>query len=124
MSTTKNQYASPLDTETAVIEASASLSGAIATGGLRLFSLLIPSAWTAANITFQVSATGAADDYHNLRDASGNEVTATVAAAGDAVNVDYDQFAAWPYIKIRSGTSAAPVAQAAARAVGLALRSL
>lgn len=69
------------------------------------------SAWTAAGITFQVSLDGSA--WSDLLNASG-EVAFASDAAGRAYQVPAGGFR---YIKVRSGTSGTPVAQAADRTI-------
>lgn len=67
--------------------------------------------WTAAGITFQVSLDGTS--WSDLLNASG-EVTFPSDAAGRAYQVPAGGFR---YIKVRSGTSGAPVNQGAARTI-------
>ncbi|MFA6280382.1 MAG: hypothetical protein WC612_06285 [Bdellovibrionales bacterium] len=117
-----NFVVNTLSQETATIAAGAALSGAVNLGGLRLFGLVMPAAWTAAGITFQVSYDGGTS-WSNLYDANGNEVSVTVAASR-AIALDPVTFAAISMIKVRSGTAAAPVNQIAAAAVQLVLRSV
>ncbi len=107
--------------ETATIANGASLSGAVSVGGpdfrVSLLRISMPAAWTAANLTFQASdsLTGT---FQNLYDAAGTEVTVTTAA-GREIRLDPTHFAGVGYIKVRSGTSAVPVNQGAARTVTL-----
>ncbi|NTU77322.1 MAG: hypothetical protein HGA90_05865, partial [Alphaproteobacteria bacterium] len=49
-----------LDNVTATIASGTSLSDAQNLGGLRLFGLVMPAAWTTANLTFQASFDGGA----------------------------------------------------------------
>ncbi len=108
--------------ETATIDAAAALSGAVNFGGLRLFGIVMPAAWTAAALTFQVSFDEGAS-WSNLYDANGSEVNVTVAASR-AITLDPVVFAAVPMLKVRSGTAAAPVNQTAAAALQLVVRSV
>lgn len=80
----------------------------------RLMALVMPAAWTAATLTFQVSADGT--DYFNLYDASGNQYEVD-AAASQAIILPPGDFAGFRYLKIRSGTSGTPVVQAADRTI-------
>lgn len=96
-----------------------SLSDAIDLGGLRLVSIVMPSAWTAANLTFQVSHDGTT--YNNLYDAGGSEVT-TTAAASRYIYLDPAFWSGIRFLKVRSGTSGAAVAQGAERLVTLVCR--
>lgn len=100
----------------ATIAISASLSGAVYLGSGTLSKIIMPAAWTAANLTFQVS-----DDnvtYSNLYDASGTEYVVT-AAASRAIIVPVSEFQGFRYLKVRSGTAGVAVNQAAARTLSL-----
>jgi len=115
-----------ISVENVTIAASGSLSGGAnlngrdnAPAGLRVCGIVMPAAWTAASMTFEVSMDGVT--YQDLYDADGNEMTFTVAAA-TTLTLDPAIFAAMPYVKVRSGVSATPVNQAAERTVGLVLR--
>lgn len=108
------------DSELAVAIASAgSLSGAASLLGLSLCGIVMPASWTTANLTFQVSRDGTT--FVNLYDKSGNEYTVT-AAASRGIIVPWEDFALWRYVKVRSGTAGAPVAQDAARSLILMAR--
>jgi hypothetical protein len=101
----------PQSALTATIANGASLSQGLYIGG-RIASITLPSAWTAANLTFQASQDGAT--FTDVYDSAGNEVTATAAASH---TITIDQFNGAIFIKIRSGTGGTPVAQGAARAL-------
>lgn len=103
------------------IASGASLSGPVASDDGAPVVLVIPGAWTPASVTFQCSADNAA--YADLYDQFGTEYTVT-AAASRAIILPAADFAGCRSIKVRSGTSAAPVAQAAARALTLVLRGM
>ena len=106
-------------TLTATIAINASLSGEVDLGSYRLAGIVMPAAWTAANLTFQVaSATGGT--FQDLYDDGGNEVTVT-AAVSRSLGLDLlaGTLAPWRFIKIRSGTSGVAVNQAAARTITL-----
>lgn len=111
-----------LDSVTAIIASGASISGDINLGGMRLFAIQMPSAWTAANLTFQVSF-DQGSSWTNLFDALGNEYVVTAGATRTIV-LDPTDFAALPLVRIRSGTSTTAVTQAADRSIGLILRSI
>lgn len=102
----------------ASIAASASLSGAVDLGGARLARILMPSEWTAANLTFQASTDG--ETFNNLYDQYGTEYTVTAAAARDII-VNLTDFLGVRFLKVRSGIAASAVTQAAAREVTLVL---
>ena len=107
-------------TQEATIAASASLSGAIRLpAGHYLAAIVMPAAWTAADLTFQASPAGTT--YNNLYDDNGNEVTVT-AAASRFILLPPAEWYAMPFLKIRSGTSGAAVNQAAARTLTLVTR--
>ena len=110
-----------VNNRTVSIASGESLSGAIYLGGIRLFGLVMPSTWTTANLTFQVSVDGTT--YQNLYDGDGTEVQVTTAA-GYTHTLDPALFAAIPFVKVRSGTSGTPVNQGGDRTIGLILRSV
>jgi hypothetical protein len=118
----KDFVQSPRDTVTALIASGETLSDTLNLGGLRLFGIVMPEAWTSASLTFQASFDGGAT-WHDLKDSDGNEITVT-ASAGDCVVWLPSAFAAIPILKIRSGLSAAPIVQAADRTITLILRSI
>ena len=103
------------------IASGASVSGDIDLGLMRLGRIVMPTVaagWTAANLTLQTSHDGA--DWNNLHDATGTEYTIT-AAAGRSILVPLADMLSVRYLRIRSGTAAAAVPQAAARSLTLVL---
>lgn len=94
----------------------ASLSTALDLGEGRVAFLVMPAAWTAADISFQVSADGAA--FVDLFKPDGTEYTLTVAASR-AILLPLADFLGIRHIKIRSGKTGAAVNQAADRAMKL-----
>ena len=100
--------------KTATIASGASLSGFVEIDEALYIGIEMPAAWDAANLTFQVSRNGS--DWLDLYDDAGNEVTVT-ASSGTSIGIksSADAFKPWQYVKIRSGTSALPVNQTAAR---------
>lgn len=111
-----NTVAAPPADFTALIANGASLSGAIDMGGRTLAGIQIPAAWTAADMTFMASFDGV--NYFILRDQTGTEVQLTVAAN----YLIHTTLASWQgirYLKVRSGTSGAPVNQGADRTITL-----
>jgi len=120
------QEVAVIETDTpAVIDASipagaTGLSDVIDLQGHVLVAIQMPSTWTAADITFQVSLDGVT--YNNLYDDEGNEVKLTVAAS--QVVAIKDPALMWHSgkIKLRSGTAALAVNQNATRALKLATR--
>ena len=101
-------------TATASIANATALSAAVDLGAQRLHRIVLPAAWTAGAISFQSSFDGSS--WADLYDANG-EVTlaAAVVAASRAIVVDAAAFLGIRYLKVRSGTTAAPVNQAAQR---------
>lgn len=96
-------------------------------GGATACALQLPAAnaWTDANITFD----GSFDDVTYgpvLADIYNTEyvvtMPATAALKSQIVPLDLDVFAGIRYLKIRSGTAATPVNQAAARSIRIAFR--
>jgi hypothetical protein len=81
--------------------------------GGKLQGIYMPAAWTTAAITLQASdASGGT--FRDVYDNAGTEESIT-AAASQYISLYPDTFAGVRFIKIRSGTSATPVTQAAAR---------
>lgn len=92
-----------------------SLSGPVDMGAGRLFAIVMPAAWTAANLTFQASPDGVT--YSNVFDSTGTEVTFTAAASQYIINAVPVEWIGVRYVKVRSGTSGTPVNQGADRAL-------
>lgn len=101
------------DVQSVTIANGASLSAAVSLGSGRLTALLLPAAWTAASLTFDVSADGVT--FAKLTDQFGAEVAYTVVA-GAMMGIDPTIFMGFVAIKLRSGPAAAPVNQGADRA--------
>jgi hypothetical protein len=74
----------------------------------------MPAAWTAANLTFQVSHDGT--NFFNLYDKDGTEYTVT-ADASRAIILPLSDWVGIEHLKIRSGTAAAAVNQGAERTI-------
>lgn len=111
-----------VDFRTVTIAASASVSGEIDLEAYRLVGVVMPSGWTTAALTFTAASTSGGT-FQNVYDDAGDEVTVQ-AAASRSIGVDYaaGALAPWRYVKVRSGTSATPVAQAAERTITLVLK--
>ena len=122
----------------AKIGAGDSLSNVIDGKGYRLTKIFMPAAWTDAVLTFQEAPSpdgtfqNLYDDINGYFEFDGNgdlmpvtaaeliEVTVPVSAGKNTViSTNKDKFAGMTYFKIRSGTSAAAVNQAADRTIGL-----
>ena len=104
---------------TTTIAAAAALGAAVDLDRQRLHRIMLPGDWTAAALSFQASADG--QTYADLYDGSGEVVIAAgIAAAGRAIVVDPAIFYGIRFLKVRSGTAAAAVAQGGARSLTLA----
>jgi hypothetical protein len=99
-----------------------SLSGPVNLGGLRLFGIVMPSTWTAANLSFQMSPDGG-NSWVNLYDGEGDEYVVT-AGTSRFIICDPYAFAAVPWIQLRSGTAGSPVTQGQNSTVTLILRGV
>lgn len=97
--------------------AGASLSDAIDLRTARLIGLWIPAGFSGALLTFQSSADGAT--FGELNDDTGASVSITIAAGTFVIITKPSQWLGVRWLKVRSGTSGAPVAQAAAAIVVL-----
>ena len=118
----RNTIVNMLDTLAMTIASGASLSAANDLGGLRLFGIVMPAAWTTANLTFQMSPDGGTT-WVDMYDANGNELTAT-ASTSRFIALDLANFAAVQMVKVRSGTSGTPVNQGGDRTLSLILRAV
>jgi hypothetical protein len=74
-----------------------------------LVAILMPATWTAADLTFQASNDNTT--FYNMVNTAGNEVTVTGPAASEWVAIDPADFVGVEYLKVRSGSSGAAVAQ-------------
>ncbi|WP_234680804.1 hypothetical protein [Bradyrhizobium monzae] len=99
----------------ATILSGQNLSAPIDLANHALAGIEMPSAWTSAVITFQVSSDGVT--YRDFWDENGE--VSFQAAANRAIRIASWSWFAIRYLKIRSGTSATPVAQAADRVINL-----
>lgn len=104
---------------TVTIAANASLSDALDTGLQRVAVLYMPAAWDTARLTLQGSTDGVS--YADLYDFMGNEYTVAVAA-NHAVIIPFSDLIGVRFIKLRSGTGAAPVVQTAVRSIGVSIQ--
>jgi hypothetical protein len=102
---------------TATILSGASLSDAIPMLGRNITGVLVPSGWTAADITLSVSLDGIT--YADLYDVDGEIVMS--AGASVFIGLNIATYMGFSFVKVRSGTSAAPVNQGADRAIVLTL---
>ena len=106
----------------------ASLSVEVNVGPFRIVGIQMPAGWTAANLTLQALVDQPAGNppapvFGDVVDTAGTElVLAAAPAAGKYVAIaDTAALQGLGRIKVRSGTLALPVAQAAARTLYLVL---
>lgn len=111
----------PLWNETATIANGASVSGTIDLKGRPLVGIFMPSAWTTATITFQISRDGTT--WYDLYNSFGDELVAQ-AAASRFIAFSPNELLAARYMRLRSGTSASAVNQGAARTLYLMTREV
>lgn len=104
-----------------VIAAGTSLSPIISVSRANVIALIMPIAWTAAGLTFQGSIDG--DNFFDMYDQAGNEITVPVAASRYVGGLDALGFGSFNYFRIRSGTASVPVNQAADRPIRVVLRN-
>jgi len=103
--------------KTVTIANGGNLSTAADCNGLFLTGLSMPSAWTAANITFSVSANDGAS-FQNLYETDGTEMLWTVTVDNTYMMLpSRSLIGGITNIRVRSGTSATPVNQAAERTI-------
>lgn len=103
-----------------------SLSGALSlTPGTRqLVALQMPAAWTAASLTFAVSADGTTYVPLYWDGAEYTILAAGGATTSTGVSLEPAAFAGWAYVKVRSGTSGSAVNQGAARSITVLTRAV
>lgn len=100
------------------IAAGASLSGAVDLGELTAGAIILPADWTAASLTFLVSADGVT--YVPLY-GDGIEIAYPVSTS-ICIRLYPSEWASFRYLKVRSGTASAPVAQVLARTLTIIAR--
>jgi hypothetical protein len=96
--------------------AGASISNAINLDGKNLVALIIPSAWTGSSITLQACHRLDVETpvWNDLRDMNGLEIVIPVAT-NSQIQIEPAKLVGLKYMRVRNGTSASPVNQAAAR---------
>jgi hypothetical protein len=107
-----------LVTRTATIANGASLSDAVQVDGAALVGIIMPAAWTAANLTLQASH----DDstFNNVYDELGTEKT-IVSSTSRYISLNPADYLGANSLKVRSGTAGTPVNQGGARSIVLVL---
>lgn len=115
-----------LQVEKVTIANGASLSGAASCDSRSLVGIVMPAAWTAAALTFQIggfTAPGlAVGSFSNVYDAAAE--LSYLADASRYIAVDPIDFLGAQQVKVRSGTAGSPVAQGAARELYLVFRTV
>lgn len=101
---------------TAAIANGASLSGVCRPGEKTICAVVMPATWTAAGLSFQVSDDGGTT-WYELLDQDGVAVTVASPAAATRYNLSAMDFQSANAFKVRSGTSAVPVAQGGERTI-------
>lgn len=111
---------SEVTTVDVVISSGQSLSAAANLGGLHAMGIIMPSAWTAASLSFQACADSVT--FVDLYSEFGTEV---VIPAGVSRFLAFapSLFLAFNGLKVRSGTTGTPVNQAADRTLKIVARS-
>jgi hypothetical protein len=104
-----------------IIPNGTALSPAFTLNGEDLIGILMPAAWTAANITFQTSPD--AVTWANVFDQGGVEVVLTSPAATNYIYLTPLVANGFLYIRLRSGTNALAVNQGADRIMTVYSRS-
>ena len=100
-----------------------SVSDALDLTDTNLLGLIMPAAWTSAALTLEVSPDGSS--WYPAYDAVGSQtgfIASPVVSAAYAV--DLSALLAWRYVRLRSGTTATPVTQGAARPIIAITREL
>ena len=110
-------------TATATIDNAASVSGTVDLTGTALLGFVMPAAWTTAALNIEVSPDNATwSSPYDTTPAAVSSIATPVASAAYAV--DMTAMLPWRYIRFRSGTTASPVNQGAARAIVCVTRPL
>jgi hypothetical protein len=103
-----------------VIEQGESLSDGLDCTSGAIVRLTMPSDWTPANLTFQISSDG--NGYNDLFAPNGEEVTIVVVAGSAVVLAHLAVYLrAVAFLKVRSGTHDHPVEQAERRQFAVAI---
>lgn len=110
---------------TATIANGASVSGAIDMTYTSMLGFILPSAWTTAGVSIEVSADGTNWATGGILDGSALAVSVwPTGTASGAYAVNLAAMVPWRYARIRSGTFSVPVNQGADRLITVILRPL
>lgn len=107
--------------KSAVISSGQSVSTTVFLGNGTLVGLIVPSSWTAANITIQASLNNTT--FYDVHFDNGTEYQLS-AAASRWITMLPHEVSGILYLRLRSGTSGAPVNQAADRTITLITRAI
>lgn len=94
-----------------------SLSGEVNVNSKRIVGIIMPAAWTAANLSLQAAITGTT--FGEVQDNGGTALAITAAAGVYIAIPDTVALRGLGRVKVRSGTSGTPVNQAAERTLQL-----
>lgn len=110
-------------TTTVTIANGASLSDAADLNQYTLAAVVLPSTWTTAGMTFQVTYDGS--NYFDLSDEDGEvALSSSVVVASKAIALEPYKFLRVAGLKVRSGTSASAVNQGGDRTITLVFSPL
>lgn len=114
-----------LQTVSAVIASGQSLSAAANLGKWSLVGIVMPSSWTAAGLSFQVSPDGVNFyELYYLSALASTEYVITAPAASQWIQLDPAQWRGINSLKVRSGTAGTPVAQTGGATLTLVCRGV
>src|SRR5579871_1744550 len=104
-----------IDYISAAIAQGAAISGEVDIGNKSLVGIWVPAAWVTAGISFQASVDGGTT-WAELVDSTATAIAVSSVTGGAAVFVALDptKLRGPVALKVRSGTSASPIAQTAA----------
>ena len=108
-----------LNTQIATISSGQSLSPEIDIGAYTLVGIVVPTGWTPANLTFQMTPDGGVTWVEHYNSAGLN--TIYVGAAGQYLAIDPTLWRGVNALKVRSGTAGSPVIQTSTVNVTLVL---
>lgn len=104
----------PKSGKVATITSGSATSNAVDISSWAIFGFQLPSAFTGATVTFQVSADGS--NFTTLKDQTGTTITMTVAAS--FAYPFPDEVSPWSYVKIVSASN-----EAATRSIIIAAKA-
>ena len=116
---------SDLEIKTVTIAAGGSLSTALDKRYFTYMSILLPSTWTTASITFAGCDTthGSFNQVVSATDVSEVEIPSVAASKVIVLDTEFmEAVLAIPWIKLRSGTANSPVTQTTEQKIKIALR--